>query len=187
MSTTADFRTGMCVELNNDIFQIIEFQHVKMQQRRPIVRTKLKSMTTGKVLEYTFNAGDKVETARIEYRNYQFLYKDESGYTFMEQTTYEQVTIPETLINNPKLLKEGREVQIHFHADTEKVLFCELPPFVVMKVTYTEPGIRGDTATNTLKSATVETGATIRVPLFVDNEQLIKIDTRNNSYVERVK
>lgn len=187
MATTADFKNGFCLELNNDIFQIQEFMHVKMQQRRPIVRTRLKSMTTGKVLEYTFSAGDKVDEASVEYRPFQFLYKDESGYTFMDTASYDQITLEEKLINNPKLLKEGQEVSIYFHTETEKVLFCELPSSVILKITYSEPGMKGDTATNTLKPATLETGVIINVPLFVNEGELIKVDTRDNSYVERVK
>lgn len=187
MATTADFKNGLCLEMNKDIFQIQEFLHVKMQQRRPIVRTKLKSLTTGKVLEYTFSAGDKVDVAKVEYRSFQFLYKEDNNYTFMDNSTYEQITLPENLINNPGLLKEGQEVQIFFHVEEEKPLFAELPPFVNLKITYSEPGLKGDTATNTLKPAKLETGTTINVPLFVNEGELIKVDTRDNSYVERVK
>ncbi len=187
MATTADFRTGMCINHNNDIWQIIDFQHVKMQQRRPIVRTKLKNLSTGKVLEVTFSAGDKVDDVRVERRVFQYLYKDESGLTFMDQTTYDQITIDAKMVASPDLVKEGQEVEILFEAEVEKPLLVELPPFVVLEVTYTEPGVRGDTATNVSKPATLETGAEIAVPIFVDAGEKIKVDTRNRSYVERVK
>lgn len=189
MATTADFRNGMCIEFNNDLFQILEFQHVKPGKGAAFVRTKLKSLTTGKVLENTFNAGVKVTTARIERRPFQFLYKDDLGYHFMNMENFEQVSIPEELINAPGLLMDGQEVDILYHAETEKPLACELPPFVEMVITYTEPGVKGDTATNTTKPATLESGATIHVPLFINQDEKVKVDTRNGhgTYVERVK
>ncbi|HXH20020.1 MAG TPA: elongation factor P [Chitinophagales bacterium] len=187
MATTADFRTGMCIRYNNDTWQILEFQHVKMQQRRPIVRTKLKNLSTGKVLEVTFSAGDKVDDVRVERRVFQFLYKDESGLTFMDQTTYDQITIDGKMVASHDLLKEGQEVEILFEAETERPLLVELPPFVILEVTYTEPGVRGDTATNVTKPAKVETGAEVAVPLFVGTGEKIKVDTRTHEYVERVK
>lgn len=187
MATTADFKNGLCIEMNNDLFQIVEFQHVKPGKGGAFVRTKLKSLTSGKVIENTFNSGVKVDTARIERRPHQFLYKDNTGYNFMNTETYEQVAIQENLISSPELLKEGQEVEILFHAEEERPLVCELPAFVILKITYTEPGVKGDTATNAMKPATLETGATIKIPLFIDNEEVIKVDTRTNSYVERVK
>jgi elongation factor P len=187
MATTADFRTGLCIRHSNDTWQIIEFQHVKMQQRRPIVRTKLKSLSTGKVLEITFSAGDKVEDVRVERRLFQYLYKDESGITFMNQTTYDQVTVDANMVSSPDLMKEGQEVDILFDAETERPLLVELPAFVILEVTYTEPGVRGDTATNVTKPAKVETGAEVNVPIFVGTGEKIKIDTRTHQYVERVK
>ena len=187
MATTTDFRTGLCIKHNNDTWQILEFQHVKMQQRRPIVRTKLKNLSTGKVLEVTFSAGDKVDDVRVERRVFQFLYKDESGLTFMDQSTYDQVTIDPKMVSSPDLLKEGQEVEILFEAETEKPLLVELPSFVILEVTYTEPGVRGDTANNVTKVAKVETGAEVAVPLFVTNGEKIKVDTRTHQYVERVK
>jgi elongation factor P len=187
MATTADFRTGMCIHHNNDIWQILDFQHVKMQQRRPIVRTKLRNLSTGKVLEVTFSAGDKVEDVRVERRTLQYLYKDESGYTFMDQTSFEQVTVDAKMITAADLMKEGQEIDILFNTEDERPLLAELPSFVVLEVTYTEPGVRGDTANNVTKQATVETGAEIAVPLFVNSGEKIKVDTRTHSYVERVK
>ncbi len=187
MATTADFRNGLCLEFNNDLYQIVEFQHVKPGKGGAFVRTKLKSLTTGKVIENTFNAGVKVNTARIERRTSQFLYKDAIGYHFMDNTTFEQIALNEGLIEGAEFLKEGQEVDILFHAEEEKALTCELPSFIELEITYTEPGVKGDTATNSLKPATLETGAEIKIPLFIENGEKIKIDTRTNSYVERVK
>ena len=187
MASTADFRNGLTIEFNNDLYSIIEFQHVKPGKGAAFVRTKLKSVTTGKVIENTFSSGTKVTTARIEKRPHQFLYKDDFGYHFMDSETFEQVTLEESKIEASRLLKDGQEVDILYHAETETPLSCELPPFVVLQVTYTEPGIKGDTATNTFKPATLETGAIIQVPLFIDQDEVIKVDTRTNSYSERVK
>lgn len=187
MATTADFRNGLCLELNNELYTIVEFQHVKPGKGGAFVRTKLKNLKSGKVLAHTFNAGTKVNLARVERRPHQFIYKDDLGYHFMHKETFEQVSIEEHLINAPELLKEGQEVEIVYHADSETPLNCELPPFVELEITYTEPGIKGDTATNTLKAATVETGATVNVPLFIENGERIKVDTRSKAYAERVK
>lgn len=187
MATTADFRNGLCLEFNNDLYQIVEFQHVKPGKGGAFVRTKLKSLTTGRVIENTFNSGVKVTTARIERKKMQFLYHDDTGYHFMDNNTYEQIALDKELINTPEFLKEGQEVEILFHAETEKALACELPPFVELEVTYTEPGVKGDTATNVTKPATVETGTEIPVPIFINMGEKIKIDTRTGSYVERVK
>jgi elongation factor P len=187
MAKTSDFRNGLCIEFNNDLYTIVEFQHVKPGKGAAFVRTKLKSLTTGKVIENTFNSGVKITTARIERRPYQYLYQDDMGYHFMNSETFEQVNLQEDLINAPKFLKEGQEVEIIFHAETEKALSCELPAFVVLQVTYTEPGIKGDTATNATKPAELETGASIQVPLFIDQDEVIKVDTRTGTYSERVK
>lgn len=187
MATTADFKNGLCLEMNNDIFSIVEFQHVKPGKGAAFVRTKLKSLTSGKVLDKTFNAGEKVTTARVEKRPHQFLYTDDLGYHFMDTETFEQMPIQEKLIERSNLMKEGQMVDILVHAETETPLSVELPPFVELMITYTEPGIKGDTATNALKPATVETGATIMVPLFVEQDTMIKVDTRDGSYSERVK
>lgn len=187
MATTADFRNGLCLEINNELYTIVEFQHVKPGKGGAFVRTKLKNLKTGKVLANTFNAGVKVNVARVERRPYQFLYKDDLGYHFMHSHDFEQISIEEHLINAPEFLKEGQEVDIVYHADTETPLSCDIPPFVELEVTYTEPGVKGDTATNTLKAATVETGATVNVPLFIETGEKIKIDTRSKEYSERVK
>ncbi len=173
--------------MNNELYTIVEFQHVKPGKGGAFVRTKLKNLKTGKVLPHTFNAGVKVNVARVERRPYQFLYKDDLGYHFMHTTDFEQVSIEEHLIDAPELLKEGQEVEITYHADTESPLSVDLPPFVELEVTYTEPGVKGDTATNTLKAATVETGATVNVPLFIETGEKIKVDTHSKAYAERVK
>jgi elongation factor P len=187
MATTADFRNGLVMEYNGELYSIVEFQHVKPGKGSAFVRTRLKSLKTGRVIANTFDSGVKIEIARVERRRYQYLYKDETGYHFMHMETFEQVFIPGELINAPQFLKESQEVEIVFHADTETPLSCDLPPFVELVITYTEPGLRGNTATNTLKEAKVETGAIVKVPLFIDTGELIRVDTRNGNYSERVR
>ncbi len=187
MATTADFRNGLVLEFNNDLYTIVQFQHVKPGKGAAFVRTKLKSLTNGRVIENTFNAGVKVTVARVERRPYQYLYKDDMGYVIMHQETYEQVTVNESVIDNTEFLMEGQELEVVVHADNEVILGVEIPSFVVMEVTYTEPGLKGDTATNTLKPATLENGSSVMVPLFIEAGEKVKIDTRDRSYVERVK
>ena len=147
----------------------------------------MKSFKTGRTIEHSFLAGTKIETARIERRPYTFLYKDDSGYNFMHAEDFEQISIQEEIINAPQFLKEGQYVEMIVHADTETPLSCELPPFVDMEITYTEPGMKGNTATNATKEATVETGAKIKVPLFIETGEKIKVDTRTSEYSERLK
>ncbi len=188
MASTADFKNGMCIVYNNNLYTIVSFQHVKPGKGPAFVRTKLKNVKTGKVIDNTFTSGVKVETARIERRSYQYLYKDDMGYNFMHNESFEQIPISEDIITAHDLLKEGQNVEIVFHADTETPLECELLPFVELEVTYTEPGVRGDTSSSSsVKPATVETGAQINVPLFIETGNIIKIDTRTHSYSERVK
>lgn len=187
MATTADFKNGLCIKFNNDLWQIIEFQHVKPGKGPAFVRTKLRSFSTGRVLDNTFTSGVKVDTVRIERRQYQFLYKDDQGYHFMNNDTYEQIFLQEALIDNPKFLLDGAICEILFHAEVEEPLSCEVPQFIETEVTYTEPGIKGDTATNTMKPATIEGGAEIKVPLFIDTGDKIKVDTKKGEYSERVK
>ncbi|MCZ6693247.1 MAG: elongation factor P, partial [Bacteroidetes bacterium] len=167
MPSTADFKNGLCIEYNNDLYTIVEFQHVKPGKGPAFVRTKLKSVTSGKVIENTFNAGVKITTARIERRPHQFLYKDDLGYHFMDSNNFEQIPLDKDLVSTPEFLKEGQEVEVVYHDETETPLNCELPDFVDLKITYSEPGIKGDTATNATKTATLETGVNIQVPLFV--------------------
>lgn len=187
MASTADFKTGLCLNFKNDLFTIVDFQHVKPGKGPAFVRSKLKSLTTGRVIENTFTAGEKVDTARIETRPHQYLFKEESGYTFMDSENFEQVTIPSKLVTGFEFMKEGQEVTILFHAETEKALSCELPPFVSLQITYTEPAVKGNTSSNAMKSATLETGAVINVPMFIEQDEWIRVDTRDGSYYERVK
>lgn len=187
MASTADFRNGLVIEFNNDLYSIVQFQHVKPGKGPAFVRTKLKNLKTGRVIDNTFSSGVKVNLARVERRPYQYLYKDEMGYYFMHLETFEQVHVNEDLIDNAEFLIESVNVEIVVHADTETILTVDLPQFVVMEVVYSEPGLRGDTATNTLKQAKVENGSVIMVPLFINVGDKIKIDTRDRSYVERVK
>ena len=188
MATTADFRNGLCIEYNGKLYSIVQFQHVKPGKGAAFVRTKLKNLENGKVIENTFNAGVKINTVRIERRPYQFLYKDDTGYHFMHQETFEQIMLNEAQVENTDLFKEGQYVEIVVHAENETVLSCELPPFVELEVTYTEPGLKGDTASSSaLKPATLETGASINVQLFIEIGERIKVDTRTREYSERVK
>ena len=185
MATTADFRNGMCLNIDGSYFFIVEFLHVKPGKGPAFVRTKLKNVTTGRVLDKTWNSGVRVEEVRIERRPYQFLYQDDAGYNFMHPETFEQISLPGESIDGVRFLKDGYMVEAMVHAESETILTCELPAHVVLEITYTEPGIRGDTATNTLKIATVETGAEIRVPLFINVGDKVEIDTRNGSYIGR--
>ena len=187
MATTADIRNGMCIDLDGQYFFIIEFLHVKPGKGAAFVRTKMRNVTTGRVLDKIFNAGVKIDEVRIERRPYQFLYKDDMGYNFMNTETFEQIPIPGEQIDGVQYLKDGDIVEVQVHADSETILTAEMPTHVVLVITYTEPGLRGDTATNTLKPATVETGAEVRVPLFIETGEKVKIDTRTGTYVERAK
>ena len=188
MASTADFRNGLCIEYNDQPFQIVQFQHVKPGKGPAFVRTKLKNLKTGRVIENTFSSGVKINTIRVERRPSQFLYKDESGFNFMHAETFEQVLIEEAMVENADLLKEGMVVEVMYHTDTETPLTVELPPFIELEVTYAEPAEKGNTASsNAQKAVTVETGATIYVPLFVNQGDIIKVDTRDRSYSERVR
>jgi elongation factor P len=170
------------------LYVIVEFQHVKPGKGPAFVRTRIKNLKSGRTLENTFTAGVKIDVARVERRPYQFLYKEgDDLYNFMHTDTFEQLSIQESLINNPGLLKEGQSVEVMYHTDTDTPLTCELPPFVDLEVTYTEPGVKGDTATNAAKRAIVETGAEVFVPLFIETGEKIRVDTRTNRYSERVK
>lgn len=187
MATTSDIRNGLCIRFNHDLYKVVEFLHVKPGKGNAFVRSKLKSLTTGKVLDNTFPAGSKIDEIRVENRNYQYLYKDDTGLHFMNTETFDQINLPEAAVENHDLLKEGEVVNILFDAEEETPLTVDLPQYIIMEITYTEPGIKGDTATNTLKPATIETGAEIRVPLFCDIGDKIKVSTANRSYMERVK
>ena len=187
MATTSDIKNGLCLNYNNDIFKIVEFLHVKPGKGPAFVRTKLKSLTTGKVIDNTFSAGHKIDVVRVERRTYQFLYKEAEDYNFMNAETYEQVMIEGKMIENGDLLKDGENVEILFHAENETPLTIDLPQYITLKITYTEPGVKGNTATNVSKPATVETGAEVKVPIFINEGDHIKIDSKTRSYVERIK
>lgn len=187
MATTADIRNGLCIELNNDIFRVIDFSKFQVGRGSGKVWTKLKSSTSGKVIEHTFQSGHTINEVRVERRKFQYLYKEDGGFALMNQETFDQISIADDMIDNGQFLKEGDMVDVLYHSANDSILSVEIPQTVVLEITYTEPGLRGDTATNTLKPATVETGAEVRVPLFCDQGDLIKIDTSTGEYMERVK
>ncbi len=188
MASTSDIKNGLTINYNGQLFTIIEFLHVKPGKGPAFVRTKLKNIKTGKVIDNTFNAGTKIETVRIERRPYQYLYKDDMGYNFMNTETFDQIPIDPAMIQNVDLMKEGQKIEINFHTETETPLTAELPAAVELEITYTIPGEKGNTASSTAqKPATVETGAEIMVPLFINEGDVIKIDTKSRSYSERVK
>lgn len=187
MASTSDIKNGLCMNYNHDVFKVVEFLHVKPGKGPAFVRTKLKSLTTGKVIDNTFPAGHKIDVVRVERRKYQFLYPDEAGFNFMDNETYDQVNIQKEMIDNSDLMKEGSDVDILFHADKQIPLTIDLPQYIVLEVTYTEPGVRGNTATNVSKPATLETGAEVKVPIFINEGDKIKIDSASRAYVERVK
>jgi len=187
MGSLSEMKNGLCLKHNNDIWKVVEFLHVKPGKGPAFVRTKLKSLTSGKVVDNTWPSSHKIDIVRIERRKYQFLYKDDMGYHYMDNETFDQTSLSESLIDQPKLLEEGMTVEVLMNAETSVPLTMEMPQYITLEVTYTEPGIRGDTATNVTKPATVSTGAEIKVPIFINTGDNIKIDTRNGSYVERVK
>jgi elongation factor P len=187
MATTADIRNGLVINYNNDLFQIIEFQHVKPGKGAAFVRTKLRSLTSGKVLDNTFNAGVAISPVRVERREFQFLYGDEAGFHFMDTQNYEQISLDEKLIDAADLMKEGQMVEILLNTENEAPLTCELPDVVELEVVYAEPGIKGDTANNPRKAVEVETGARIMVPMFIEQGDRIRIKTGSKEYVERAK
>ena len=187
MASTSDIKNGLCIKHNNDLFKIIEFLHVKPGKGPAFVRTKLKSLTSGKVLDNTFPSGTKIEAVRVETRKYQYLYSEDSGFHFMNTDTFEQIFLEKTMVGGHEFMKEGQIVEVVFDADEENPLTCDLPSSVVLEIKYTEPGEKGNTATNATKPATVETGANVNVPLFINEGDKIKIDTVKGTYLERVK
>ena len=185
MATTADFRNGLVLMYNNDLHVITEFQHVKPGKGPAFVRTKLRNIKTGKVLDNTFNAGVKVETARVEQRPHQYLFKDDYGYTFMDNDTFDQVTIPAAVVGDAEnFMLEASNATIAFNEGTP--LYIELPPSVVLEITESAPGLQGDRSTGGTKPATVETGYEIQVPLFLETGTKVKVDTRTGDYLGRV-
>lgn len=187
MATTADIRNGMIIKLEDGLYSVVEFGQNKTARAAAKVWAKLKGVDNSRSIEKTWNSGDNIFPVRVERRPYQFLYKDESGFNFMDTSTFEQISLEESKIERPELYKDGQDCFILVNTETELPMSVELPPNVVLRVTYSEPGLKGDTATRTLKPATVETGATVMVPLFVDTDELIRVDTKTGAYVERVK
>jgi elongation factor P len=187
MADTSELRNGLILRFKGEPFLVVEFQHVKPGKGGAFVRTTLKNMKTGKVLDNTFRSGESIEVIQIERRKYQYLYKEGEFYILMDNETFDQINVPEEILGDGQVfLKEGDEIQI-IYDDQEKIISSEIPMFVNLKVVETEPGYKGDTATNVLKPAKLETGAQISVPLFVNEGDLLKVDTRTGVYVERVK
>lgn len=187
MANTSDISRGMILKLDGNLYSVVEFGENKTARAAAKVWAKLKGVDNSRSIEKTWNSGDMIYPVRVEKRDYQYLYKDETGYSFMDNNTFEQMTVEENLIDAPQFLKEGQEVFFAINTETELPVSVELPEKIVMLVTYTEPGLKGDTATRTLKPATVETGATVSVPLFVNEGELIRVNTKTGEYVERVK
>jgi elongation factor P len=187
MASTSDIRKGLCIVFNNDTYKIVEFLHVKPGKGPAFVRTKLKSLTTGKVLDNTFSAGHKIEEVRVETRKYQYLYPEGDSYHFMNTDDYNQITLQRQALDAPELLKEGEIVTIIIRTSDEMPLSVEMPAHVFLEVKHTEPGVKGNTATNATKPAVMETGAKVNVPLFINEGDKIKIDTEKGTYLERVK
>jgi len=187
MASTSDIRNGLCIKYNHDIFKIIEFLHVKPGKGPAFVRTKLKSVTTGKVIDNTFSSGHKIEDVRVETHKFQFLYNDGEFYHFMNTEDYTQIRLLEAALDNPGLMKEGEVVTVIINTEDNLPLSVEMPASVILEVIATEPGVKGNTATNATKPATVETGATVNVPLFINEGDKIKIETDKGTYKERIK
>ena len=187
MATTSDISRGMILNLDGSLYTIVEFGENKTARAAAKVWAKLKGVDNKRSIEKTWNSGDNINPVRVERRTYQFLYKDDTGYSFMDNETFEQITLQETSIDAPQYLKEGQEVGILINTENNQVLAAELPDKIALKITYTEPGLRGDTATRTLKQATLETGATVAIPLFINEGELIRVNTKTGDYVDRVK
>jgi len=187
MASTSDIRNGLCIRYNNDIYKIIEFLHVKPGKGPAFVRTKLKSVTSGKVIDNTFPSGRKIDEVRVETKKFQFLYPEGDTFHFMNVEDYNQITLEKASLDAPGLLKEGEVVTVLINAEDEMPLSVDMPATVVLEITHTEPGVKGNTATNATKPATVESGATVNVPLFINEGDKIKVETEKGTYKERVK
>jgi len=186
MASTSDFRTGMTIRMDGELWNIVEFQHVNPGNWRAFVRAKLKSLKSGKVVEIRFRAGEAIEVIRIDTKEYQYLYHDGTSYVFMDKETYDQINVEEKLIGDgAQFLKESETIKIMFNGND--IISVEMPITVELKVVETPPGVKGDTATGAQKPAKVETGASVNVPLFINEGDTIKVDTRSGNYLERVK
>lgn len=187
MASTSDISRGLIIKLDGSLYKVVEFGENKTARAAAKVWAKLKGVDNSRTIEQTWNSGDTIFPVRVERKEYQYLYKDDTGYNFMDNETFEQVAVPETMVDAPQFLKEGQNVSVLFNTESEQPMSVELPDKIVVLVTYSEPGMRGDTATRTLKPATVETGATVMVPLFVNEGEMIRVNTKTGDYVERVK
>lgn len=187
MATTADIRSGLILKVDGSLYSVVEFGQNKTARAAAKVWAKLKGVDNARTIEITWNSGETVFPVRVEKKPYQFLYKDDTGYSFMDTETFEQITVGEEMIDAPRFLKDGQEVSVLINGETELPMSVELPDKIVLAVTYSEPGMKGDTATRTLKPATVETGATINVPLFVNEGDVIRVNSKTGEYIERVK
>ncbi|HTH32671.1 MAG TPA: elongation factor P [Lacibacter sp.] len=187
MATTSDISRGMIIKQDGSLYRIVEFGENKTARAAAKVWAKLKGVDNSRSIEVTWNSGETIHPVRVERKDFQFLYKDDTGYNFMNNETFEQIVVQENVIDAPQFLKDGAEVSALINTETELPMSVELPDKIVVLVTYSEPGMKGDTATRTLKPATVETGATVMVPLFVNEGEMIRINTKTGDYVERVK
>ena len=187
MASTSDIRNGLCIKHNHDIYKVIEFLHVKPGKGPAFVRTKLKSLTSGKVVDNTFSSGHKINVVRVETNKFQYLYNDNNMYHFMNIDDFNQISIEEKLLDNPQLMKEGEIVTVITNSENGLPISVEIPANVILEIAHTEPGIKGNTATNAIKPATLETGAVVNVPLFINEGDKIKVDSIKGNYKERVK
>jgi elongation factor P len=187
MATTADISRGMIIKLDGSLYTVIEFGENKTARAAAKVWARLKGVDNNRTIEKTWNSGDSIYPVRVEKKDFQFLYKDDTGYHFMNNESFEQISLQETMIDAPQFLKDGQEVGVLINTETDLPMSVELPDKIIVKVTYSEPGMKGDTATRTLKPATIETGDTVNVPLFVNEGELIRINTKTGEYVDRVK
>lgn len=187
MASTADISRGLIIKLDGSLYSVVEFGENKTARAAAKVWAKLKGVDNARSIEKTWNSGDTIYPVRVERKDFQYLYKDDTGYNFMDNETFEQIAVQENLVDAPQFLKEGAQVSVLINTETELPMSVELPDKIVLKVTYSEPGVKGDTATRTLKPATLETGASINVPLFVNEGEMIRVNTKTGEYVERVK
>jgi len=185
MASSNDLKNGMVLQIEGQLWSVIEFQHVKPGKGPAFVRTKLRNVLSGKVVDKTFNAGVKIETANVDRRDMQYLYNDGSGFVFMDTTNYDQLTVPSEVVGDvANFMLENQNATVALHEGA--ALYVELPPSVTLEITYTEPGLQGDRSTGGSKPATLETGYQIQVPLFIENNTKVKVDTRTGDYLGRV-
>ena len=187
MATTSDISRGMILKLDNSLYSVVEFGENKTARAAAKIWAKLKGVDNKRSIEKTWNSGENIYPVRVEKKMFQYLYKDESGYNLMNNETFEQIILDDNMIDAPQFLKDGSEISVFINTETDLPIGAELPEKIVVKITYCEPGLRGDTATRATKPATVETGATVNVPLFVEDGEQIIVNTKTGDYVERVK